>query len=73
MVAVGVDKCGPVPAVPVDLTQVQGAGAVFSAALIHARSTSHPIEEALTVACTAAIHWCARQPSDQFPPLIELI
>ena len=54
-------------ALDVNVRQVQGAGAVFSAALIHATEKTGSLEERLQYACAAGSLWCACKP-DQDPP-----
>jgi sugar/nucleoside kinase (ribokinase family) len=48
------------PAKAVRVQQVQGAGAAFSAALIHARQAGAEVAEALRFACAAGSLWCSR-------------
>lgn len=56
-----------VPALPVRAGQVQGAGAIFSAALIHSGSTGASLPARLRYACTAGSLWCS-QPAGQDLP-----
>ena len=57
------------PAKPVAVRQVQGAGAAFSAALIHTQSDPHgsSSEQRLRFACAAGSLWCGRQPDGPLP------
>lgn len=54
-------------AVTVDVQQVQGAGAAFSAALIHARSQGQSLPDCLRFACAAGSLWCSRAPDAPLP------
>lgn len=54
-------------ALTVDVQQVQGAGAAFSAALIHARRHSQHLPDCLQFACAAASLWCSRTPDVPLP------
>jgi sugar/nucleoside kinase (ribokinase family) len=54
-------------ALDVDVRQVQGAGSVFSAALIHATSTGSNLDDCLQFACAAGSLWCSQEPG-QDPP-----
>jgi sugar/nucleoside kinase (ribokinase family) len=51
------------PSVTVDVQQVHGPGAVFSAAFIHARRRGETLPACLRFACAAGSLWCSR-PSD---------
>jgi sugar/nucleoside kinase (ribokinase family) len=55
------------PAVTVDVQQGQGAGAAFSAALIHARSQGQALPGCLRFACSAGSLWCSRTPEAPLP------
>jgi sugar/nucleoside kinase (ribokinase family) len=55
------------PAVNVSVQQVQGAGAAFSAALIHARGHDQPLPACLQFACAAGSLWCSRTPDAPLP------
>ena len=55
------------PAIPVELRQVQGAGAAFSAALIHSRSRGDPPPRSLAYACAAGSLWCGRSADGPLP------
>jgi sugar/nucleoside kinase (ribokinase family) len=55
------------PALDVQVRQVQGAGSVFSAALIHARGTGADLGSCLRYACAAGSLWCATTAADGFP------
>jgi sugar/nucleoside kinase (ribokinase family) len=64
------------PANSVTVRQVQGAGAAFSAALIHADHSplkDRSAEEQLRFACTAGSLWCARTPDDPLPTREEVL
>lgn len=54
-------------AVTVDVQQVQGAGAAFLAALIHARSQGQSLPDCLRFACAAGSLWCSRTPDALLP------
>lgn len=54
-------------AVTIDVQQVQGAGAAFSAALIHARSHGQPLSDCLQFACAAGSLWCGRTQDGLLP------
>lgn len=56
----------------VEVRQVQGAGAAFSAAFASAILRHEGLRQAVLFACTAASMWCAQRPSDP-PPSIECI
>jgi sugar/nucleoside kinase (ribokinase family) len=55
------------PAVNVDVQQVHGAGAVFSAALIHARRCGEALPACLRFACAAGSLWCSLPPDAPLP------
>jgi sugar/nucleoside kinase (ribokinase family) len=59
-------------AVTVDVQQVQGAGAAFSAALIHARSQGQSLPRCLQFACAAGSLWCSRTPDARLPSADEI-
>ncbi|MGW4412668.1 carbohydrate kinase family protein [Nonomuraea sp. NPDC004702] len=61
-----------VPAPPVAVPQVQGAGSAFSAALIHALSQEVAAEQAAAFACRAGSLWCGRTPHGPLPTLADL-
>jgi len=61
-----------IPAVPVRVRQVQGAGAAFSAALIHARLGGAEPAEALRFACAAGSLWCSRTHDGALPGADEI-
>jgi sugar/nucleoside kinase (ribokinase family) len=68
--AVAAVRGGPTvtaPAIAVDLRQVQGAGAAFSAALIHSRDRGEPLPQCLEFACAAGSLWCGRSADDPLP------
>jgi sugar/nucleoside kinase (ribokinase family) len=54
-------------AIPVVVEQVQGAGAVFSAALLHRRAQGDELVDALRFACAAGSTWCTRSPNSPLP------
>jgi sugar/nucleoside kinase (ribokinase family) len=54
-------------ALAIPVQQVQGAGSVFSAALIHSRSTGAGLGACLRYACAAGSLWCGTTPSHGFP------
>ncbi len=54
-------------ALDVRVRQVQGAGSVFSAALIHARGTGAGLGSCLRYACAAGSLWCGITAADGFP------
>jgi sugar/nucleoside kinase (ribokinase family) len=54
-------------AVTVDVRQVQGAGAAFSAGLIHARGQGQSLPDCLRFACAAGSLWCSRAPDAPLP------
>jgi sugar/nucleoside kinase (ribokinase family) len=56
-----------VPAIPVDVRQVQGAGSAFSAALIHARLGGADLDQTLQFACAAGSLWCGRTQHGPLP------
>ncbi|MEV0453810.1 carbohydrate kinase family protein [Catellatospora methionotrophica] len=60
------------PAIEVAVRQVQGAGSVFSAALLDGLLSSRPLNEAIRRACTAGSLWCARTEDDPFPTGTDL-
>jgi sugar/nucleoside kinase (ribokinase family) len=60
------------PAQAVRMRQVQGAGAAFSAALIHARHSGAGLDQALRFACTAGSLWCSRTPEGALPRADEI-
>jgi|GEM_PF-4029700 len=60
------------PADPVEVHQVQGAGAAFSAALIHARCIGLSPQNAARFACRAGSLWCSRTPHGPLPTLLDL-
>jgi sugar/nucleoside kinase (ribokinase family) len=60
-----------VAAIPVAVRQVQGAGSVFSSALIDALTAGASLQYSLDAACTAGSLWCARTVSDAFPTRAE--
>jgi len=60
------------PAVSVDVQQVQGAGAAFSAALIHSRDNGESLPEQLRFACAAGSLWCSHRPDDPLPTAAEI-
>jgi sugar/nucleoside kinase (ribokinase family) len=59
-------------AIPVAVRQVQGAGSVFSGALIDALTAGANLQHSLNAACTAASLWCARTVADSFPTNAEI-
>jgi sugar/nucleoside kinase (ribokinase family) len=59
-------------AVPVQVAQVQGAGAVFSATLMHARLADTNPARALTLACVGGSLWCSRRPHGKLPTFDEV-
>lgn len=61
-----------VPALPVAVRQVQGAGSAFSAALIHGRGRVMTDREAAALACRAGSLWCGRSPHGRLPTLDDL-
>ncbi|WP_431921087.1 carbohydrate kinase family protein [Nonomuraea jabiensis] len=61
-----------VPALPVAVQQVQGAGSAFSAALIHALSQGIAARQAAAFACRAGSLWCSRSPHGRLPTLADL-
>ncbi len=60
------------PAKAVRVQQVQGAGAMFSAALIHARHSGAELGEALRFACAAGSLWCSRTHDGALPDAAEI-
>jgi sugar/nucleoside kinase (ribokinase family) len=56
----------------VEVRQVQGAGAVFSAAFASALLHQRCLRQAVLFACAAASIWCAQRPGDP-PPSIESV
>jgi sugar/nucleoside kinase (ribokinase family) len=60
------------PAVPVKVRQIQGAGAAFSAALIHARLLGQTLPECLRFACAAGSAWCSRASADHPPGIGDI-
>jgi sugar/nucleoside kinase (ribokinase family) len=61
-----------VPALPIAVQQVQGAGSAFSAALIHALSQGVAGQQAAAFACRAGSLWCGRSPHGPLPTLADL-
>lgn len=59
-------------AVPVDVRQPQGAGAAFSAGLIHTWDTGHGIADRLRFACAVGSLWCTRATCEPLPTLAEV-
>lgn len=55
------------PAIAVPVRQVQGAGAAFSAALIHSRAQGADLTTSLGYACAAGSLWCTRSLDDPLP------
>jgi sugar/nucleoside kinase (ribokinase family) len=72
-VAVGAD-CRQLSAAAfeVKVRQVQGAGSVFSAALLHSIEAGWPLGEALRFACGAGSLWCSRSAHDPLPSLAQV-
>jgi sugar/nucleoside kinase (ribokinase family) len=62
----------PAPAVIADVRQVQGAGAAFSAALIHARSQGQSLPGCLRFACAAGSFWCSQTPDTPLPSAADI-
>lgn len=60
------------PAIDVGVRQVQGAGAAFSAALIHRRDAGAPLQDCLTFAAAAGSHWCGRSTEGPLPTADEI-
>jgi sugar/nucleoside kinase (ribokinase family) len=56
----------------VKVSQVQGAGAVFSAAFTSALLHDERLRRAALFACTAATMWCTLQPGER-PPSMERV
>ena len=54
-------------ALNVRVQQVQGAGSVFSAALIHTRETGADLGSCLRYACAAGSLWCGTTATQGFP------
>lgn len=54
-------------ALDVRIQQVQGAGSVFSAALIHYTGAGADLSACLRYACAAGSLWCSATPADGFP------
>jgi sugar/nucleoside kinase (ribokinase family) len=61
-----------VPAITVDAEQPQGAGAAFSAALIHTIQSNMDIEQRLKLACATGSLWCTRSTATALPTLSEI-
>jgi sugar/nucleoside kinase (ribokinase family) len=55
------------PAITVTVRQVQGAGAAFSAALIHSRTRGDDLVSSLNYACAAGSLWCTRSLDEPLP------
>ncbi|GLY99805.1 carbohydrate kinase family protein [Actinoplanes sp. NBRC 103695] len=68
----GSDRIVETPASSVDVRQVQGAGAAFSAALIHSRTRGDYLERSLIYACAAGSLWCTRCLDDPLPRDAEI-
>ncbi|GAA1408482.1 carbohydrate kinase family protein [Catellatospora sp. NPDC049111] len=60
------------PALKVAVKQVQGAGSVFSAALLDSLQSQPVLHDALTRACSAGSLWCSRTEDDPFPTSAEI-
>jgi sugar/nucleoside kinase (ribokinase family) len=60
------------PAIAVAVRQVQGAGAAFSAALIHSRTRGDDLVSSLTYACASGSLWCTRSLDDPLPTDAEI-
>ncbi|MDR7277725.1 sugar/nucleoside kinase (ribokinase family) [Catenuloplanes atrovinosus] len=56
----------------VDVRQPQGAGAAFSAGLIHTWDTGQDIAARLRFACAVGSLWCTRATSDPLPTDTEV-
>jgi sugar/nucleoside kinase (ribokinase family) len=56
-----------VPAITVTVRQVQGAGAAFSAALIHSRTRGDDLVSSLGYACASGSLWCTRSLDEPLP------
>ncbi|WP_310370193.1 PfkB family carbohydrate kinase [Catenuloplanes atrovinosus] len=59
-------------ALAVDVRQPQGAGAAFSAGLIHTWDTGQDIAARLRFACAVGSLWCTRATSDPLPTDTEV-
>lgn len=55
------------PAIAVRVRQVQGAGAAFSAALIHSRARGDDLASSLAYACASGSLWCTRSLDEPLP------
>ena len=60
------------PALAVTVRQVQGAGAVFSAALVDALHQGMELQPGLRTACVAGSLWCERTTEAPFPDRMQL-
>ncbi|MFI9591194.1 carbohydrate kinase family protein [Nonomuraea sp. NPDC052265] len=59
-------------AAAVEVRQVQGAGAAFSAALIHSRLSGEDLEGMLRLGCAAGSLWCSRTHDGPLPDAQEI-
>ena len=60
------------PAIAVEARQVQGAGSVFSAALLHSIEAGWTLSDALKFACGAGSLWCSRSAHGSLPGLADV-
>lgn len=60
------------PAVSVEVRQVQGAGSVFSATLLHSVEAGWTLSQTLGFACAAGSLWCSRSAHGALPSLAEV-
>ena len=60
------------PALAVDVRQVQGAGAAFTASFVHALHGGNALAYSLRYACAGGSLWCQREPDDAPPDAAEI-